>query len=128
LEKTDAVSERAVLALAADLLFASRIREAGLAAGVHVDLVRTPADLLARVAERGGAGVIVDLDTRGLDVAGAITALVASGADVVAFAAHVRSDLIAAARAAGAQRVLARSGFVQALPELLRTLATPAPQ
>jgi hypothetical protein len=38
---------------------------------------------------------------------------------VVAFASHVRADLIAEARAAGADRVLARSAFVAELPALV---------
>jgi hypothetical protein len=40
--------------------------------------------------------------------------------ELIAYVSHVREDLIAAARAAGADRVLARGAFSKLLPDLLR--------
>lgn len=119
-----------LVALVEDLLFLSRIREAGRAKGVEVAAVRGEADLLA--AWRGGARlVLVDADSERLPWRAALAALRAeAGADaipVIAFVSHVRADLAAAARTAGASRVMARSAFVQELPELVaRARAAPA--
>jgi hypothetical protein len=41
--------------------------------------------------------------------------------NIIAFVSHVREDAIAAARSAGADRVLARSAFVRELNNLLTT-------
>jgi hypothetical protein len=45
-----------------------------------------------------------------------------AGVPVIAFGAHVQGAALVAARAAGADRVLARSAFVNALPGLLREM------
>jgi len=63
--------------------------------------------------------VIVDLEALGDDPAGAVRSLVAAGRTVLAFGPHVRGEMLAAARAAGAV-VLPRSAFLDRLPELLR--------
>lgn len=107
------------IALAADMMFAAKIRGAAQAAGVEVILARSPSDLLERVRSAPGAHVLLDLETGQLDITETVTALRSAGARVVAFVSHVRSDLIAEARAAGAERVLARSAFVRELPVLL---------
>ncbi|MBX6363700.1 MAG: response regulator [Gemmatimonadetes bacterium] len=115
-----------VLALAADLLFAARIRGAAQAAGVAATTVNRPDDLVARAVAAPPRLVLVDLDARG-DVAGAIRRLKGEAATasvpLVAFVSHVRTDAIADARAAGADRVVARSAFVRELPALMRRAA-----
>jgi CheY-like chemotaxis protein len=108
-----------VIALTADLLFASRIRAEAERAGTAVELARSPVELLERVGAASGGRVLLDLEARGLDIAATVAALRAAGAEIVAFVSHVRGDLIETARAAGAQRVLARSAFVRELPGLL---------
>jgi CheY-like chemotaxis protein len=113
------------IALPADLMFGSRIRGAAAAAGAHVVLARSPADLLLRVAGTPDARVLLDLETSGLDVAATVEALRESGAYVVAFVSHTRADLIEIARTAGAQRVLARSALVRELPVLFGADASP---
>jgi CheY-like chemotaxis protein len=117
----DLPDERTVAVLAADLIFASRIRAAAEAAGVTARLARTAAEVEVAAGEAGL--VLLDLDARGLDAPALIRALKANAAlaavPVVAFVSHVRADAIEAARAAGADRVLARSAFVRVLPELL---------
>jgi CheY-like chemotaxis protein len=112
---------RTVLAVAADLLFASRIR--GAAAGnTVVELARSAEDLRQRAP--AARLILLDLDTRWLRAADTITALKAdpatSAIPIIAFVSHVRVDAMEEARAAGADRVLARSSFVRELPELLR--------
>lgn len=114
----------AVVALVADLIFASRVRGAAAAAGVDVLTTSRASELPALVEPHGVRLVLVDLDTRGTDPVAAIRALKAADRPepprVVAYGSHVRSDLLAAAREAGADHVLARSAFVRELPSLLR--------
>jgi CheY-like chemotaxis protein len=117
-----------VIALVEDLLFLSRIREAGRAAGVEVRAVRGASDLLDAARQEGHL-VLVDADSERLPWRAAIAALRAEprvGAlPVIAFVSHVRADHAEAARAAGASRVLARSAFVKELPELVAQAPQP---
>ncbi len=117
-----------VIALVEDLLFLSRIREAGRAAGVEVRAVRGASDLVD-AARQEGRLVLVDADSERLPWRAAIAALRAEpgvGAlPVIAFVSHVRADHAEAARAAGANRVLARSAFVKELPELVMEALQP---
>lgn len=108
-------TEKSVVALAADLIFAARIR----GAAPHVVLARDPADLLAKVEELHPRLVVVDMDRRGLQVADVVTRLKQAGVEVLCYVSHVREDLIAEARSAGADRVLARGAFAQRMGELL---------
>jgi hypothetical protein len=76
------------------------------------------------LADSGGAAVsacrvvIADLEALGEDPAAAVRGLVEAGRTVLAFGPHVRGEMLAAARAAGAA-VLPRSVFLARLPELL---------
>jgi CheY-like chemotaxis protein len=113
---------RTILAAINDLMFTSRVRAAGDAAGVTTHFVRTPADLAARAPEADL--ILLDLETRWLDGSATIRMLkenpATAGIGIVAFASHVLGDALTAAREAGADRVLARSAFVKQLPDLLR--------
>lgn len=115
-----------LIALVDDLLFLSRIREAGRAVGIEVRGVRGASDLLAAAREQARL-VLVDADSERLPWQAALSALRAEPAlralPVIAFVSHVRADLAEAARAAGASRVLARSAFVKELPELVALAA-----
>ncbi len=110
------------VALAADLLFAGRIRGTAEALGHPLRIVRSADDLVAAV-RAGSRRVLLDLDVRGLDSASLIRRLRVdpdtAHAEIIAFVSHVRTEAIDAARAAGATRVMARSAFVRALPDLL---------
>lgn len=109
------------VALAADLMFAGRIRGTARAAGRTVTLART-ADAVLEAVRAGARRVLLDLDAHAVDAPALIRALRDGDdtrhAEVIAFVAHTRTDAIAAARAAGADRVLARSAFVRELPAL----------
>jgi len=112
-----------ILALPADLMFASRIRATATTLGIEVAVLARPAPLLDAARENPPSLVLVDLDARGWDPAALIRDLKqderTSSARVVAFVSHVRQDAIEAARAAGADRVLARSAFIRELPDIL---------
>jgi DNA-binding NarL/FixJ family response regulator len=103
-----------VVVLVRDLMFSSRIAATARAANVPVKSLRDPAAL----AGAEGRLLIVDLNQ-----AGTIDAAVAwkakSSGPVVGFVSHVDSDTIARAKAAGVDRVIPRSRFVELLPELL---------
>jgi len=111
------------IAVVDDLMFASKIRGAADHLGAEVTFVRNPAHVLPEVRARRPALVIFDLNRESLDPIGAIRAI--RGDDslkstrLVAFVRHTSTDLITAAREAGADQVLARSAFFPALAELL---------
>lgn len=107
--------DHGIVALVADLMFASRIRGAAPAAktvqrGDALEAAIGPATRL----------ILVDLHAPG--ALEAIQALrdAGSAATIVAFGSHVETDALQAARAAGADRVMARSAFVRDLPALVR--------
>jgi DNA-binding NarL/FixJ family response regulator len=114
----------AILALPADLVFASRIRATAQALGIDVRVLSRPAALLEAARNSPPRLILVDLDARGWDPAGIVREIKddARTADtrVVGFVSHVHEAAIQAARDAGADRVLARSAFVRELPELLK--------
>jgi len=115
-----------LLAIVDDLFFLSKIQQAAKLLGVRVEPV-TPAQLAERAVQVPVRGVILDLNHRSgsaLDTLHKIKADAKIRATpVVGFLSHVQTDLAAAAREAGCDRVVARSTFSQKLPELLRELA-----
>ncbi|MGH7501100.1 MAG: hypothetical protein ACREL7_05010 [Longimicrobiales bacterium] len=116
-----------ILALPADLMFASRIRATAQALGVDVDLHSRPAALLEAIRSGPPRLILVDLDARGWDASAVVREIRCdarnAGVQIVAFVSHVRDDAIQAAKDSGADRVLARSAFVRQLPDLLATAA-----
>jgi DNA-binding NarL/FixJ family response regulator len=113
-----------VLALVDDLMFLSRIREAARGTDVDVRTARTAAALVAACREAQPTLVLADLDSARLPVIAAIEALRAetdlAGVKVVGFVSHMNADRARMGREAGCATVLARSAFVQDLPEILR--------
>ena len=108
-----------ILALVSDLLFTSKIRETAATLGLPVETVRTADALLARAP--AATVVIVHLIAHGLDAAPALRALRAAAptARLVAFGPHTAEDLLASARAAGADAVLTHGQLAKQLPSLL---------
>ena len=119
-----------ILALVDDLMLLSRVREAARGAGAEVRPVRQPAQLLEGVREGGGL-VVVDADSSRLPWSDALATLrrekLLDTVPVVAFFSHVHPEQAEKARAAGCDRVLARSAFVKALPDLIAGSAEPPP-
>jgi CheY-like chemotaxis protein len=112
----------AAVALVSDLLFESKITATARALGATVVVVRA---VEAATAKLGGAsGLVVDLNSDGGDALALIRTARAKQPElsIVAFVSHIQVDLARAARAAGADEVLARSAFVQRLPEILGRL------
>ena len=103
------------LALVTDLMFASRITAEAKAAGTQVQILRKPEQLSSAEGEL----LLADLNLAGAATAAAAWAA-REGRRVVGFISHMDSAAIAAAKEAGVQEIMARSRFVQVLPELLR--------
>lgn len=112
-----------IVAAVDDLLFSSKIRSVAKALGVEVVFARAPEATVAEVRARKPALVIFDLDAGRLRPLEALSALEqdpeTAAIRAVGFVSHVRADVVSAARAAGADEVLARSAFVAALPDLV---------
>ena len=110
-----------VVAYLTDLIFATKLSSTGLALGVGVRIVRTPSQLWDQLRAGGVRLVLIDLTAEGDPLDAIRRSRAAEGSPrTVAFAPHVRDDLIAAAREAGAGEVLARSAFSKRLPALLQ--------
>lgn len=104
-----------VVVLVADLLFATRISGTARGLGVEVRMIKKTEGL----DQQAGRRLIVDLGMAGAIAAAGRWKAQHQG-EVVGFVSHVDQERIAQARSAGIDRVMARSGFVQQLPELLR--------
>lgn len=113
-----------ILVAVDDLMFSSRISTAAKAVEAPIRFTRSP-EAVVEAAKVGGVTlVILDLNSarvRPLDVVAALKADEAlTGIPTVGFVSHVDAPTIEAARAAGVGKVLARSAFVQQLPDLLK--------
>lgn len=113
-----------IVAVVDDLMFTSRIRSAATAAGVTVTFARTREAAVSAVRAHRPSLVVLDLNNPRTDPLGIVTALKADDelreVATVGYVSHVASDVIDAARAAGVDRVLARSAFTERLVEILQ--------
>jgi CheY-like chemotaxis protein len=107
-----------------DLLFSVKISTTAKATGADVYFERTPGMAFARVKDKQPSLVIFDLNSARLDPLAVIAELKADPLTrqikTLGFVSHVQSDLIAAAREAGIDEVLARSAFSAQLGEILK--------
>ena len=112
-----------ILAVVDDLFFLSKIQQTAQHVGVAVKSAR-PADLPGLAIVDVPNALIIDLNHRSgkaLEVLRSVKSdLKTKGIAVIGFVSHVQNDLIAAARDAGCDLVLARSAFVSQLPSLLQ--------
>jgi DNA-binding NarL/FixJ family response regulator len=113
----------AILAAVDDFLFRSKIRATAKHVNIDVTFAQTPDDILAKARELKPSLIIVDLNSQKADPIATIAALKADSAlasiPAIGFASHVHAELIAAARSAGADQVMARSAFAGNLAEIL---------
>ena len=112
-----------ILVAVDDLLFSSKIRATARLVGVDLTFARTPADLLAKARELKPSLVIFDIDCAKADPVATVAALKADpelrSIPTTGFVSHVNTSLIAAARGAGMDNVMARSAFAANLPGIL---------
>lgn len=109
-----------VLALVDDLFFQAKIMETAKHVGVTVRACSTPDALVAEITRAKPNLIVVDLNARSqpVDALGRIRAT-AGGVPVIAFLSHVQTELMQQARAAGCERVMARSQFTRDLATIL---------
>ncbi len=111
-----------ILAAVTDLMLASRIRAAS-PVSARLQFARSSDEVVERARALRPSVILLDLNGAGLDPIDTIGRLKTDpdlrAVRVVGFVSHVQADLVAAARAAGIDEVLARSAFVARLPELL---------
>jgi hypothetical protein len=115
-----------VAALAADLIFATRIASAIEAAGAEPRMVEDGAALWDAI-ERWPELVLIDLATPGWEnpVRRAKSLPHTRSIPIVAFGSHVDTDKLKLARQAGCDHAWARSRFVEELPRLLKDTLHP---
>ena len=112
-----------VLVAVDDLLFSSKIRATAKQAGVDLTFARSPAEIIEQARATKPSLVIFDLNSAKTDPIATINTLkgdpALAGIRTIGFASHVHTDLINAARRAGADQVLPRSAFAGNLAEIL---------
>jgi CheY-like chemotaxis protein len=112
-----------IIAVIDDLFFSIKIKTAAKTLGSEVYFERTPDQVLESIRSKAPRLVIFDLDSGKMRPMDAIAAMKADPAlrDVptLGFVSHVHDDVIAQARAAGIDQVLARSAFVDRLGSIL---------
>lgn len=115
-----------ILLVTADLACLASVSGAASRAGHELRTAMNIAAIDGKLAEGGVGLVILDLNTTGLDPGELLPRLrprLAAGAMVVAFGPHVHESKLAAASAAGCDRVLARGQFYVQLDDLLGEFA-----
>ena len=112
-----------ILCIVDDLIFSVKISTAAKALGAPVFFERSPEMVLPRIREKQPALVIFDLNSAKLRPLDAIAQMKTDpglrGIRTLGYVSHVQTDVIAAARAAGIDEVLARSAFSERLGEIL---------
>lgn len=118
---------------AADLVWASRIKQTGLAVGVECRPVRSVAMLRERLGDSAVRALLVDLDAAevGMELIAELRGPHAGAREqavrVVAWGPHVATGLLSAARDAGADEVLTRGAMASGLEAMLVRLEGAAP-
>jgi CheY-like chemotaxis protein len=120
-----------ILALVDDLLFLSKIQQTAQHLGVTVKTAQ-PADLLRPGIEDAPNALLIDLNHRSGKALEVLRTLKCDaktkGIPIIGFVSHVQNEVIAAARKAGCDLVLARSAFTSQLPSLLQRFSVQTSQ
>ena len=117
-----------VLCLVDDLIFSIKISTAAKALQAPVFFERSSDMALPRIREQQPSLVIFDLNSSKLRPLEIIAQMKADPAlktiRTLGYVSHVQADVIAAARAAGIDEVLARSAFSERLGQILSSPST----
>ena len=120
-----------VLVAVDDLLFSSKIRATAKGAGVEVTFARSPSEILEGARALAPSLVIFDLNSGKTDPIATIAAMkrdpALAGIRAIGFVSHVDTPAIQAARAAGADEIMARSTFAGDLAGILLAERTTRP-
>ena len=117
-----------IVAVIDDLFFSIKIKTAAKTLGAEVYFERAPDQVLDAIRSKSPRLVIFDLDSAKMRPMDAIAAMKGDaalrGIPTLGFVSHVHDDVIATARAAGIDQVLARSAFVDRLGSILGPSST----
>jgi CheY-like chemotaxis protein len=117
-----------IIAVLDDLFFSIKIRTAAKSLGTEVYFERAPDQVIESIRSKTPRLVIFDLDSAKMRPMEAIAAMKADPAlrevPTLGFVSHVHDDVIARARAAGVDQVMARSAFVDRLGSILGPSST----
>jgi PleD family two-component response regulator len=112
-----------VLAVVSDLFFSVKITDAAKRAGMAVELVTDPEEVLAKAKAKPNV-IIFDLnftDAQPLELIGKLKASAEfKGVSLIGYLSHVQGELKQAAQEAGCDMVMARSAFSQNLGQILK--------
>lgn len=112
-----------ILCVVDDLMFSTKISAAAKAVQANVAFERAPHQVLPRIRTDRPSLVIFDLNSARLKPIETIAALKRDpdlrGTRTIGYVSHVQGELIAAARQAGCDEVLARSAFSEKLADIL---------
>lgn len=115
-----------ILAVVDDIFFFAKIQQTALRLSIPVEQV-SPDAVRDHLGSGSAGAILLDLNHRSGKAISVLQALKSNHATravpVIAFLSHVQADLAQSARAAGCDRVLARSAFSQQLPQLLQELS-----
>jgi PleD family two-component response regulator len=112
-----------VLAVVSDLFFSVKITEAAKRAGMALEFVKDPHDLMEKSKTRPTL-IIFDLNFDGVNPLELIAKLKASaetkGISLLGYLSHIQGELKQAAQEAGCDMVMARSAFSQNMPLIFK--------
>jgi PleD family two-component response regulator len=112
-----------VLAVVSDLFFSVKITEAAKRAGMALEFVKDPHDLMEKSKTRPTL-IIFDLNFDGVNPLELIAKLKASaetkGISLIGYLSHIQGELKQAAQEAGCDMVMARSAFSQNMPLIFK--------
>lgn len=123
-DMTDDPSTTDGVLLSSDLFFSSKITGAAGALGLQVRVLGQPSAVSDAFSDARPRFLIVDLSLPGLNVGDLAASLPDDNRpEVIAYDAHVRTDQLAAAKAAGCDAVLSRGQLDAQLPQILGRFA-----
>lgn len=116
-----------IVLCAEDILFFSKIALA--AQSFHIEIVQIngiPEEIIKQVIAISPSGVFIDINAKKTDVISLIRSMkthpATASIPLLGFVSHVDTEIRDAAISAGCDNVLARSAFIQRLPDLLSAL------
>ena len=117
-----------VLAAVSDLFFSVKLTEAAKRAGLALEFVKEPKELLEKALSSRPSLIIFDLNFEALQPLKLIGKLKAKaetkGISLIGYLSHIQVELKQQAQEAGCDMVLARSAFSQNLPLIFKRHST----
>jgi len=113
-----------VLAAVSDLFFSVKLADAAKRAGLSLEFVKEPKDLLEKAAALKPSLIVFDLNFEALQPLKLIGKLKGKaetkGISLIGYLSHIQAELKQQAHEAGCDMVLARSAFSQNLPMIFK--------